>query len=248
MTLLVVLGAVAALAVLAAALFAGSRRLLNRSRPVGLAVIADPDEHTTMDPETGAVRSVQGADLTMPEDALREIWTPHHLERLARTYWRFLSRCTLGLVRVSYTERERFVCLLFRPFVLLQFQAPEYEMDADRGIVRWRIEKGILVSRRGRGGDGYLEIDVRRCASEEKGRGRLHVEVAVSNFYPAIASGIGRWVYTNTQSRIHVIVTHGFLRSLARLDLAESSVGRFPSVDDVPDPSAERPLASGTAS
>jgi hypothetical protein len=51
--------------------------------------------------------------------------------------------------------------------------------------------------------------------------------VEVANFYPSIASGIGRWVYANTQSRIHVIVTHAFLRSLARLDLATSKVGRW---------------------
>jgi hypothetical protein len=30
-----------------------------------------------------------------------------------------------------------------------------------------------------------------------------------------------------TQSRIHVIITYGFLRSLRRLDLAESRVGRL---------------------
>ncbi|MCW2992161.1 MAG: hypothetical protein JWM73_2755, partial [Solirubrobacterales bacterium] len=47
-----------------------------------------------------------------------------------------------------------------------------------------------------------------------------------------------RWLYTNTQSRIHVLVTHGFLRSLARLKLAESRVGRFARVEDVPDPGA----------
>ena len=56
---------------------------------------------------------------------------------------------------------------------------------------------------------------------------RVHVEVEVANFYPALASGVARWFYAATQSRIHVIVTHGFLRSLARLDLAESVVGRY---------------------
>ena len=43
----------------------------------------------------------------------------------------------------------------------------------------------------------------------------------------AIALRLARWVYANTQSRIHVLVTHGFLRSLARLQLEESAVGRF---------------------
>jgi hypothetical protein len=36
-------------------------------------------------------------------------------------------------------------------------------------------------------------------------------------------------------------VTHAFLRSLARLDLAESKVGRFATVDQVPDPSLPPP-------
>ena len=238
-------GIAAAVVAAAAALFAGARAILNRSKLVGRAVIRDPAEHTRTDPATGAVTSIQAAEISLPAQAVEEIWTPMHLERLARTYWRFLSRCTLGLIRVKYTERERFVCLLFRPLVLLAFQAPEYEMDAGRGIVRWRIERGVLVSRRGRGGDGYLEIDVQRGTPDE-GRTTLHVEVEVANFYPAIASGLGQWLYANTQSRIHVIVTHGFLRSLARLDLAESRVGRFAGIEDVPDPQSppRRPVSA----
>jgi hypothetical protein len=51
--------------------------------------------------------------------------------------------------------------------------------------------------------------------------------VAVVSFYPAIASVLGPGLYAATQSAIHVIVTHGFLRSLARLDLAQSRTGRF---------------------
>ena len=49
----------------------------------------------------------------------------------------------------------------------------------------------------------------------------------VANFYPAIATWLTRWFYRQTQSRIHVLVTHGFLRSLAKLELEESAVGRF---------------------
>jgi hypothetical protein len=58
----------------------------------------------------------------------------------------------------------------------------------------------------------------------------VHVEVEVANFYPAIARWIARWFYKETQSRIHVLVTHGFLRSLARLELEPSAVGRFEPV------------------
>jgi hypothetical protein len=205
------------------------------------AVVQNLGDETTMD-SSGAVRSVQAADLVLTEEQAETLWSPMQLENLARTYWRFLTRVTLGLIRVSYTEGERFVCLIGRPFVLLRFQAPEYEMNATRGIVRWRIEKGVLVSKEGRGGNGFLEIDVQRYPSDQPGRARLHIEVEVANFYPAIASRLGRWLYANTQSRIHVIVTHGFLRSLAKLKLARSRVGRF-SADDVPDP-GDRPTPS----
>jgi hypothetical protein len=204
---------------------------------IGRAVIRDPADCTRTDPQTGAVTSIQAAEISLPDEAVREIWTPMHLERLARTYWRFLTRCTLGIIRVKYTEAERFVCVLLRPFVLLSFKAPEYEMDATRGIVRWRIAKGVLVSREGRG-RGHLEIEVQRGEPGPDGRATLHVEVEVANFYPTLAFRIGRWLYANTQSRIHVIVTHGFLRSLAKLDLAESRVGRLVTVADVPDPQA----------
>jgi len=240
---------VAATVALALAWRAGLGRRLRRSQPVARAVVAEPDDHTTMD-AGGAVRSVQAADLTMPAATADEIWTPMHLERLARTYWRFLSRCTLGLVRVLYDSDGREIVLLTRPFVLLRFRAPEYAMDAERGIVRWRIDRGVLVSRAAHGGDGWLQIDVRRCPPVDAGTARLHIEVEVSNFYPALASAIARWFYSATQSRIHVIVTHGFLRSLARLDLAPSVAGRYATptdISEVPDPQPAPPRAQALA-
>jgi hypothetical protein len=217
-----------------------TRRPLTRNRRVAETIIADPHDASSVDRETGAVRSVQAADIYMPASALQEIWSATHLERLARTYWRFLTRVTLGLIRVHYTEHERFVVLLMRPLKLLTFRAPEYELDADHGIVRWRIERGLLVARAGRHGNGYLQIDVRRRPSDDPERAQLRVAVEVANFYPAIAAGIGRWVYNETQSRIHVIVTHRFLRSLARLDLAESRVGRLTRRQYVADPPGSR--------
>ena len=208
-----------------------------------IATIVNLEDDTSKDERTGAVRSVQAADLYLPEDTLREIWSPPYLERLARTYWRFLTRVTLGLIRVHYTEGERSVVLLFRPLKLLTFRAPEYEMDAQRGVVRWRIARGLLVARAG--ATGRLPADRRaplRPGADPSPRrsARLHVEVEVASFYPSIASGLGRWFYGATQSRIHVIITHGFLRSLARLDLAESRVGRFARLRSARPDAAER--------
>jgi hypothetical protein len=205
--------------------------------------IEDPPRSTTID-GSGAVRSVQAAKIVMPAAALERLWSPEGLERLARTYWKFLTRVTLGLIRVYYTDTTRTIALLFRPLRLLRFQAPEYAMDDRRGIVRWPMEDGVLVARRGCG-HGHLQIDVRRLGPdpEHPGYERLYVAVEVANFYPAIAHRLSRFIYTNTQSRIHVIVTHGFLRSLRRLDLAESRVGRFAGIDEVPNPPLDDELA-----
>lgn len=200
-------------------------KLLSRNdeRRIANAVIADPEQHTVMD-ERGAVRSIQAANVDMPVDDLEGLWKPMNLERLARTYWKYLSRVTFGIIRVTYTEDERAVVLIGRPLVLLRFRAPEYDFSSTRGIVQWRIQDGLLVSRNN---EGYLEIDVKRMSSDRQGYGRVHVEVEVANFYPAIATWVARWFYVNTQSRVHVIVTHGFLRSLSKLQLDESVVGRF---------------------
>jgi hypothetical protein len=214
------------LALLIAAL-AIAWRVNTRTRAQQRAEIIELENATSVDPDTDAVTSVQKAELLIDADALEQIWTPAHLERLARTYWRFLTRVTLGLIRVRYTDSGRSVVLLAPPLRLITFQKPEYEIDPTRGLVRWRIERGVLVSRRGRGGAGHLQIEVSRRAHEDPHAGRVHlcVEVEVANFYPSIASRFSRTVYNATQSRIHVIVTLGFLRSLARLDLAESRVG-----------------------
>lgn len=200
------------------------------------ATISNLKDRTTEDQRTGAMRSVQAADLDLPASALRGLWSPMYLERLARTYWRFLQRVTLGLVRVRYTSHGRALVLVAPAIRLICFAEPEYKLDPGHGIVRWRIVGGLLLARRGRSEDdqGHLQIEVRRLDERRPGEdeeppehARVHVEVEVANFYPAIASGLGRRVYNATQARIHVLVTHGFLRSLARLRLAESRVGRF---------------------
>ena len=154
-------------------------------------MISDLDDHTVMDSH-GAVRSIQAATVTTRDGELDALWTPMYLERLARTYWKYLSRVSLGLIRVEYTETERRVVLLRRPFVLLRFRAPEYETTDGRGIVRWRIRDGLLVAKRD---EGYLEIDVRRMEPEAPGTDQAHVEVEVSNFYPAMATRVARWIY-----------------------------------------------------
>src|SRR5687767_13966418 len=71
-----------------------------REREIDNAIISEPQDHTVMD-GSGAVRSIQAANVMMPEGELPALWTPAYLERLARTYWKFLSRVSLGLIRVE---------------------------------------------------------------------------------------------------------------------------------------------------
>ena len=173
------------------------------------------------------MRSGQSAELTVSQADLDRLWNPTNLENLARTYWRFLTRVTLGLIRVVYGENERSVVFLARPLTLLRFEAPEYDIGPDHGTVTWRIRDGLLVARAGRG-SGFLRIEVRRRSPDAPGpEAKLLIEVEVANFYPSIAAGFSTPVYEVTQSAVHVLVTHGFLRSLATLDLAQSKVGRW---------------------
>ncbi len=214
------------LVLLAAALAALlARRRRRRARLPALAVIVSPRRSTAI-ARDGTVRSVQSAELTVSEHDLNRLWNPTNLENLARTYWLFLSRVTFGLIRVVYGSGERRAVLLARPLTLLRFDPPDYLTEPDHGKVTWRIRDGLLVARSGRG-SGFLSVDVRRLPSGEGGRGKLRIEVEVANFYPSIAAGFSAPVYEATQSVIHVLVTHAFLRSLARLELAESKVGRL---------------------
>ena len=220
-----------ALAVVSAFAVRGLRRLRRRRLPAH-AVIVSPRKSTVIQRDR-AVRSVQSAELTVDESEMESLWTPANLENLARTYWRFLSRVTLGLIRVVYDADSRSVVLIGRPLTLLRFDKPQYTLEEDRGTVTWRIRDGLLVARTGRG-CGFLKLDVRREppeAGDPPGTRRLLIEVEVANFFPSIAVGFSVPVYEMTQSAIHVLVTNAFLRSLAKLDLAESKIGELADAD-----------------
>jgi hypothetical protein len=212
------------LLILAVVSAVAARRARRRQLPAR-AVIVSPRKSTVVNHD-GAVRSVQSAKLTLDERDMEIIWTPANLENLARTYWRFLTRVTLGLIRVVYDADSRSVVFLARPLTLLRFDKPQYTIEDDHGAVSWRIRGGLLVARPGRG-KGFLSLDVRRCPPGDSVRRQLMIEVEVENFYPSIAAGFSMPVYELTQSAIHVLVTHAFLRSLANLDLAKSKIGQL---------------------
>ena len=164
----------------------------------------------------GGVRSVQEAEVTLPAAVVRSLWRPEYLERLARAYWRYLSRISLHLLRVVYAADSRTVVLLFRPFALLRFHAPEYEVADDGGTVTWRIDRGLLVQRSRRGRGSPVDLGAAnagatapaprpsgcasrsRCATSTRGCAG-----------PGRFSRFGTLLYAQTQMRIHEFVTRG---------------------------------------
>jgi hypothetical protein len=199
---------------------------MNTNAPLSSTEVSDVVDETRMR-DDGSVLSVQSATVEMSAGDLERLWEPRYMERLARTYWRYLTRITLHMIKVNYREDGRDIVLLFRPLRLLSFHTPEYELGVDGSTVTWRIADGLLVAKKGA---GRLKIGVRRLPAWEgtpPGKARIRVDVEVSNFYPRIAASISSRLYTATQSRIHVIVCTRFLKSLARGELAPSVAGRF---------------------
>ena len=227
----------------AALLTARLRRRLTSRR----SVAAQPTEVNLLPPEetvkvhrSGPASSVQEAELLVERTALERIWTPDSLELLARGYWAFMRRVSLGVIRVLYAPDSRTVTILSR-IPLLRFATPEYEAADGVGRVTWPVVGGMLVAREGRG-QGHLRVQVKRCdrdgvddeADAQRDEVRLIARVEVENFYPGLRGGgwfsrWGAWFYAQTQLRVHVIFCNAFLRSLPKLDFPDIDTTSMPS-------------------
>jgi hypothetical protein len=165
-------------------------------------------------PRTGAVESVQEAELR-PDEPASSVVNRGFLERAARTYWRLIPRWTLGLIRVTSDGGDQCLVLITRLFVLLRFYARECEVSEGRGSVNWWIKRGILVSREGQD-SGSLRLAV-ATADGAEGRCRVHVRMEAQNLAPRHrpVRTVRVRVYAQTRQRIHRTVSRGFLRRLA---------------------------------
>ena len=189
--------------------------------PIKVRILPDPERGPVT--ANGPLRSVQEAELAMTAERLDELWTPANLERFARGYWRYLNRISLGLLRIAYSGASRSVVLVWRR--LRPSALP-------RAAVRHgpRVRPGHLADRARRPGfpqwPGPRIPALRRATpgAGPDGEGRIRVRAVVANFYPFLrGSGrvarLGSFVYSQTQLRIHVLVTRGYLRSLERGEL-----------------------------
>jgi hypothetical protein len=221
-------------------------------RPLSIR-IADPEGPPTLD-AAGRARSVQAAELALRPDTFDAIWSVAGLDRVGRAYWRFLTRITLGLIRVVRTPDADLVVLLIRPAVLLAFGPPDYVLDADHGLITWQIRGGLLsvanpdppatttaatptTAAAPAPANGVLRIELRRLDRTRLGRCAVRVEVSVVGFRPMIARRFGPTAYARTQALVHVFVTHSFMRSLTRTRLASLEIPAEPlPADDSPTP------------
>ena len=139
--------------------------------------------------------------------------------------------CTLGLIRVRYTPDERSVVLLASAAEAAHLPGARIR-DGPNARARALAHRARPARRQAR---ARRRLPPDRGAPQPHGgsrpapactsRSRSPTSTRRSPRASAVAST------NSTQSRIHVIVTHGFLRSLARLDLAESRVGRLAAPD-----------------
>ncbi len=200
---------------------------------VEIDLMPDPVRHGLA--RSGPIGCAQSALITVDDEIFRQIWTQSTLELLARSYWRFVRRRSLGLIRMSYGSDSRSVILISRRIPLLRFHEPEFETGADFGRVNWPIDRGLLVAGEGRG-RGYLRMEVRRDSERPAAEGHqaMIVTSEVVNFYPWLRgtgwfARTGTWIYAQTQLRIHLWVTRGYLRSLADLPSSVISEGEDPN-------------------
>ena len=142
----------------------------------------EPDPKRREVPRTGAVESVQRAEVDVPRSVIGELWRRENLERLARAYWRYLSRISLGLIRVVYEPEARTVVLVWRRLALLRFGRPRVRRG--RGARRRHVADRPRSARlapgtrarlppdhgRARGPEPRVRTIWRRCDSRSRSR------------------------------------------------------------------------------
>jgi hypothetical protein len=175
---------------------------------------------------SGPVGSIHEADLLVPAEAVASILSVAFLERIARAYWRFLRRISLGLLRVRSGPGNESIVPLVSGVVLLCFRPARYSVESERAEVEWQIDHGLLVAREGRR-RGALRIQLarRRPDHVERGGARLLMRMEVAGYHPRLRgprwfAPLGAWIYAHTQAQVHRLVLRSFMSSLGGLELS----------------------------
>ena len=136
------------------------RRLLERQRRAGARVVILHVPSSPATRRTAPSEAKQVAEVTLPRAELERIWSPEYLERLARTYWSFLSRFSLGLIRVLYTRTRARSCSSRAPSCCFASASRSTTSTPTAARSPGRSIAACWWHRRGRG-RGFLRLSVR---------------------------------------------------------------------------------------
>ncbi len=164
------------------------------------------------------VTSTQWIELPGAAGDLESRGRPEVLLRLLRDYFGVAERCSGGVVRLRWRgDRPRFT-LLWPPLTLIDMAAPAYDSGPERCAVSLEVTGGWLVDPGSKPG---LAIALTRRTDE------LVASVELGEYAPRRADwAVVRWVYLQTQARIHARVGLTYLRQLQRRWLPVTPSGR----------------------
>lgn len=153
---------------------------------------------------SGVVRSVQ--TLTVPGWIPRGEGMTAALDQAGRLYWQFLRRFGRGLLAVD-EQSDGAVTVRALGLPLLAFAQPFQLPDDGAVCLRYPVGRGLGVHP-GRRGQGYLQM----------GLAPGQVSLTVEGYTPSLAvlGAPGRWLYSWTQSPLHVTIARGYLHELTQ--------------------------------
>ena len=155
-----------------------------------------------------AFTSIQSADLPNSENLFDSRLDSDMLLRMLNGYFSVAEECAGGLVRMRWAAgRPRFV-LRWPALTLIAMGKPNFERSSDTRAVSVAVEGGWLV-------DPTWTPRLAIAITREPGRLRARVELSEYRPRGGRLAAV-RWVYRQTQARVHVWVGLRYLRRLAR--------------------------------
>ena len=201
-------------------------------------VIRDPDRRHARSTTTARCARSRAPTSSSPTEQLDELWTPETLERLARTYWRFLTHVTLGLDPRLRTPRASATSACSSALQAADAsRRPSTRPTTTAASCAGASRRACSSPRGAAAATATWRSTSGAATATSPARQRIHVEVEVANFYPAIASR-PRPLAVHQHAVADPRARHPRLPALAGAPRPRGVEGRARSRTEVPDPQA----------